>query len=201
MISFLKNIISTTLALILTIIILISVIVFFSNSTLNDKKTSAIKENSILVINFSETKIVERKSENPFENLNPSSSDQKSMELKKILDNIEKAKDDKNIKAIYLNSPITSGGISQIEEIRNKLLEFKQTGKKIISYAEVYSQSAYYLASIANKIFLNPQGGIELKGFSASIMFYKDLFDKLDIDVQIIRHGKFKSAVEKINFN
>ena len=87
---------------------------FFSNSTLNDKKTSAIKENSILVINFSETKIVERKSENPFENLNPSSSDQKSMELKKILDNIEKAKNDKNIKAIYLNSPITSGGISQI---------------------------------------------------------------------------------------
>lgn len=201
MISFLKNIISTTLALILTIIILISVIVFFSNSTLNDKKTSAIKENSILVINFSETKIVERKSENPFENLNPSSSDQKSMELKKILDNIEKAKDDKNIKAIYLNSPITSGGISQIEEIRNKLLEFKQTGKKIISYAEVYSQSAYYLASIANKIFLNPQGGIELKGFSASIMFYKDLFDKLDIDVQIIRHGKFKSAVEPFMLN
>ena len=113
---------------------LISVIIFFSNSTFNDKKTSAIKANSILVINFSETKIVERKSENPFENLNPSSSEQKSMELKKILDNIEKAKYDKNIKAIYLNSSITSGGISQIEEIRNKLLEFKQTGKEIISY-------------------------------------------------------------------
>ena len=89
MISFLKNIISTTLALILTIIILISVIVFFSNSTLNDKKTSAIKENSILVINFSETKIVERKSENPFENLSPSSSDQKSMELKMFLGLLE----------------------------------------------------------------------------------------------------------------
>lgn len=201
MFSFLKNIISTTIALILTTVILILIIVLFSSNTFNNKKSITTKPNSILVINFSETKVVERKSENPFENLNPSGSVQKSMELKKILDNIEKAKDDENIKAIYLNSSKTSGGISQIEEIRNKLLEFKKTEKEIISYAEVYSQSAYYLASVANKIFLNPQGGIELKGFSASIMFYKDLFDKLDIDVQIIRHGKFKSAVEPFMLN
>ena len=201
MFSFLKNIISTTIALILTIVILISIIALFSSNTFNNKKSITTKPNSILVINFSETKVVERKSENPFENLNPSGNVQKTMELKKILDNIEKAKNDENIKAIYLNSSITSGGISQIEEIRNKLLEFKKTEKKIISYAEVYSQSAYYLASVANKIFLNPQGGIELKGFSASIMFYKELFDKLDIDVQIIRHGKFKSAVEPFMLN
>ena len=201
MFSFFKNIISTTIALVITIVILISIIVLFGSNTFNNKKTITTKPNSILVINFSETKIVERKSENPFENLNPSGNVQKSMELKKILDNIEKAKNDENIKAIYINSSITSGGISQIEEIRNKLLEFKKTEKKIISYAEVYSQSAYYLASVANKIFLNPQGGIELKGFSASIMFYKDLFDKLDIDIQIIRHGKFKSAVEPFMLN
>jgi len=201
MFSFFKNIISTTIALVLTIVILILIIVLFGSNTFNNKKTITTKPNSILVINFSETKIVERKSENPFENLNPSGNVQKSMELKKILDNIEKAKNDENIKAIYINSSITSGGISQIEEIRNKLLEFKKTEKKIISYAEVYSQSAYYLASVANKIFLNPQGGIELKGFSASIMFYKDLFDKLDIDIQIIRHGKFKSAVEPFMLN
>ena len=201
MFSFFKNIISTTIALVLTIVILITIIVLFGSNTFNNKKTTTTKPNSILVINFSETKIVERKSENPFENLNPSGNVQKSMELKKILDNIEKAKNDENIKAIYINSSITSGGISQIEEIRNKLLEFKKTEKKIISYAEVYSQSAYYLASVANKIFLNPQGGIELKGFSASIMFYKDLFDKLDIDIQIIRHGKFKSAVEPFMLN
>ena len=112
------------------------------------------------------------------------------------MDNIEKAKTDENIKAIYINTPYASAGISQIEEIRNKLLEFKQTGKPIIAYSEVYNQAAYYLSSVANTVYLNPEGIVEIKGLSASIMFYKGLLDKLDIDVQIIRHGKFKGAVE-----
>ncbi|MBT5749697.1 MAG: signal peptide peptidase SppA, partial [Flavobacteriales bacterium] len=119
-----------------------------------------------------------------------------TIELKQVLDNIEKAKLDDNIKVIYINTSYVSAGISQIEEIRNKLLEFKQTGKPIIAYSEVYNQAAYYLSSVANKVYLNPEGVVEIKGLSASIMFYKGLLDKLDIDVQIIRHGKFKGAVE-----
>ena len=118
-----------------------------------------------------------------------------------MLDNIEKAKSDEKIKAIYINTSFVNAGLSQIEEIRNKLLEFKQTGKPIIAYAEVYSQRAYYLSSVANTIYLNPEGIIELKGLTAGIMFYKEFLKKLDIDVQVIRHGKFKSAIEPYVLN
>ena len=158
--------------------------------------TVTVKENSILEINLSDLSVVERTSENPFDNLSFSGDIPKTIALKQVLDNIEKAKTDENIKAIYINTSFANAGISQIEEIRNKLLEFKQTRKPIITYSEVYSQAAYYLSSVANKIYLNPEGIVEIKGLSASIMFYKGLLEKLDIDVQIIRHGKFKGAVE-----
>jgi protease-4 len=112
------------------------------------------------------------------------------------LDNIEKAKTDSRIKGIYLNVSFVNAGLSQTEEIRNKLLDFKKSGKFIISYAEYYSQSGYYLSSVADEIFLNPEGIFELKGLSAQIIFFKGLLEKLDIEAQVIRHGKFKSAIE-----
>ena len=93
----------------------------------------------------------------------------KQIGLNTILDNIEKAKNDDNIIAIYLYSPIVNAGLSKTEEIRNKLLEFKETGKPIISYNEVYSPKSYYLSSVANKLFLNPQGGIDHRGLSSYI--------------------------------
>ena len=155
-----------------------------------------VKENSILKIDLANTSVVERSSENPFDGLSLSGDVASTIELKQVLDNIEKAKLDDNIKVIYINTSYVSAGISQIEEIRNKLLEFKQTGKPIIAYSEVYNQAAYYLSSVANKVYLNPEGVVELKGLSAGFMFYKGLLEKLDIEVQIIRHGKFKSAVE-----
>lgn len=191
----LKNIISTIIGIVASTIILILLfigIIYFVNT---DKEIT-VKENTILKIDLANTSVVERTSENPFDGFNFSSEIKKAIELKTVLDNIEKAKTDKNITAIYLNSPFVNAGLSQIEEIRNKLLEFKRTGKPIISYSEVYSQSAYYLASIADNIYLNPEGVIELKGLSISQLFFKGLLEKLDIDMQIIRHGKFKSAVE-----
>ncbi len=197
--SFFKNVLSTIVGMVLAVFVVVLLfigIVSVSMSSLNDDKKVKVKENSILKINLAEISVVERTSENPLEGLNFSGDLPKSIELKQVLDNIEKAKTDKNIKAIYINTPYVSAGLSQIEEIRNKLLEFKQTGKSIISYSEVYNQAAYYLSSVANKIYLNPEGIVELKGLSASIMFYKGLLNKLDIDVQIIRHGKFKGAVE-----
>ena len=103
-----------------------------------------VKTNSILKIDFSNTTVVERASANPFGKLNLSGEVGKTIELKEVLDNIEKAKTDDNIKAIYINTSIVNAGLSQTEEIRNKLLEFKKTEKPIIAYAEVYSQSAYY---------------------------------------------------------
>jgi len=197
--SFLNNVLSTIVGMVLAVFVIILLfigIVSVSMSSLNNDKEVIVKENSILKINLTELSVVERTSENPFEGLSFSGDLPKTIALKQVLDNIEKAKTDENIKAIYLNTSFVNAGISQIEEIRNKLLEFKLSGKPIIAYAEVYSQAAYYLASAANKIYLNPEGIIEIKGLSASIMFYKGLLDKLDIDVQIIRHGKFKGAVE-----
>jgi len=197
--SFFKNVLSTIVGMILAVFVIMLLfigIVSISISSLNSTEEVTVKENSILKINLAELSVVERTSENPFDGLNLSGNIPKTIALKQVLDNIEKAKLDDKIKAIYINTSYVSAGISQIEEIRNKLLEFKQTGKPIIAYSEVYKQAAYYLSSVANKVYLNPEGIVELKGLSASIMFYKGLLDKLDIDVQIIRHGKFKGAVE-----
>ena len=193
--SFLKNILSTIVGIVSSILILliIMLLIFSIASTDNEVK---IKKNSILKIDLSNNTIVERSPTNPLEAFNFTGEMLDNLELKEVLDNIEKAKYDDNIVAIYLNNTIVNAGLSQTEEIRNKLLEFKKTGKRIISYSEVYSQLSYYLSSVSNSIYLNPEGVIDLKGLSASPMFYKGLLEKLDIDMQIIRHGKFKSAVE-----
>ena len=119
-------------------------------------------------------------------------------ELKQILDNIEKAKNDSKIKGIYINSPFINAGLSKTEEIRNKLLEFKQSGKQIISYNEMYSSKGYYLSSVSNKVFLNPLGTITHQGLTATLMFFKEMLEKLNIDIQIFKVGKFKSAIEPL---
>ena len=192
---FLKNVLSTIIGVISSIIVLSIILIGFV-AFLSPEKQVKVIENSILKIDLSSTAVVERRATNPFDALNMSGELTQSLEIKEVLDNIEKAKNDINIKAIYLNNQNIKAGLSQTEEIRNKLLEFKTTGKPIIAYSEVYSQASYYLASVANNIYLNPEGIIELKGLSISPMFYKGLLEKLDIDMQIIRHGKFKSAVE-----
>ena len=193
---FIKNIFSTLIGILLSFFLIVIIfigILSLGSDLESDKKT--IKANSILKIDLS-NEVVERAS-NPFTSLSLMNLEpKKQIELKTILDNIEKAKKDENIIAIYLYSPIVNAGLSKTEEIRNKLLEFKKTGKPIISYNEVYSTKSYYLSSVANKIFLNPQGGVDHKGASATLMFFTGLFEKLNIDLQIFKYGKFKSAVE-----
>ena len=197
--NFLKNVLSTIVGVVLSVIVVILLfigIISITISSFDNEKESKIYPNSILKIDLT-SPIVERSSDNPFENLSFTNMDpQKELEFKSILDNIEKAKTDDRIKGIYLNSPFVNAGLSQTEEIRNKLLDFKKSEKFIISYTENYSQDGYYLSSVADEIYLNPEGMFELKGLSAQIMFYKGLLEKLDIQAQVIRHGKFKSAIE-----
>ncbi len=172
--SFFKNVLSTIVGMVLAVFVIMLLfigIVSVSISSLNNEPEVTVKESSILKINLSDVSVVERTSENPFEGLNFSGDIPKTIAFKQVLDNIEKAKSDDKIKAIYINTSFVNAGLSQIEEIRNKLLEFKQTGKPIIAYAEVYSQTAYYLSSVANKVYLNPEGIVELKGLSTGIMF------------------------------
>lgn len=198
--TFIKNILSTILGILSSIIIFILLCIGIF-SILNSEEKVTLKKHSVLKIDLTNTSVVERTSENPFNNLRLSGEVAETIELREILNNIEKAKNDENIEAIYINTSIVNAGLSQTEEIRNKLLEFKNTGKPIIAYSEVYSQLAYYLASVADNIYLNPEGMLELKGLSAEVMFYKGLLEKLDIDMQIIRHGKFKSAVEPFSLS
>ena len=197
MLKFLKNIFSTVIGILLSFFVIIIIFIgVLSVSSEYQKKEKNIDKNTILKIDLS-TPVVERASTNPLADLdlfNP--EPKKQLELKAILDNIEKAKFDDNIIAIYINSPVVNAGLSQTEEIRNKLLEFKKTGKPIVAYSEVYSIKNYFLSSVADKIYMNPIGGIDHKGLSATVMFFKGLLEKLNIDLQIFRLGKFKSAIE-----
>ena len=115
-----------------------------------------------------------------------------------IINNIKAAATDQNISGIFLELSTIGTSSANIEEIRNELNEFKKSGKFIVSYAETYSQSAYYLASVSDEIYMFPDGILDIHGMASQNMFYKHLFEKLDIEMQIIRpeNNKFKSAVE-----
>jgi protease-4 len=171
--------------------VLLLVIIF---SLIPEKKEVSVLPKSVLHLTFS-APITERTSKDPFEEIRNGGGD-KAMGLNDIMATIEKAKTDSLIKGIYLDLSSIDGGFATVEEIRNSLLDFKKSGKFIVSYSEIYTAKAYYLATVSDKIYLNPQGLIEWKGLSAQIMFYTGMLKKMDVDVQIFRHGKFKSAVE-----
>lgn len=118
--------------------------------------------------------------------------------LNEILKNIEKAKSDERIKGIFLDLMDVPSGLSTVSEIRNALIDFKTSGKFIYTYGEMFSQKAYYLATASDKIYINPVGMMEFRGFRGDVMFIKGLLEKLEIEPQIIRHGKYKSAIEPL---
>lgn len=161
-------------------------------------KTFSVKENSVLRIKI-EGEISERGMDNPFEELDLGPfMPPPELGVRGIVKSIEHAKTDADIKGIYLDIKYIGAGFAAVEEIRNALIDFKKTKKFIYAYGEVFSQKSYYLASTATNLYLNPQGGMELKGLSAQLMFMKNMFDKLGIEMQIFRHGKFKSAIEPL---
>src|ERR1700744_393065 len=160
----------------------------------NEKKTD-IEPNSILRIAFT-TPITERTPNNPLAGI--LGDNDKTIGLKDILANIKKAKTDDNIKGIFLDESSSDAGQATVEEVRNALIDFKKSHKFVVAYSEGYGQSEYYLASVADKVYLNPQGGMEFKGFHSEITFLKGALDKLGIEAQIIKVGTYKSAVEPL---
>lgn len=165
-------------------------------SSADEKKEPKIAENSVLHLRF-ENQIKDRPSNNPFENFDFNTfEDRTPLSLKSIIDNIEKAKHDDRIKGIYLDIPSLQADMATTEEIRKALEDFKSDGKFIVSYSENYGQGEYYLASVSDEILLNPAGELNFKGYSATLMFFKDALNRLEVDMQVIRHGKFKSAIE-----
>jgi protease IV len=173
------------------IISLIASIAVFTKKT-----TVVINNNSVLTLKLDQP-IPDRTSDNPFGDFDFSSMQtKKAPGLDNILKSIQRAADDDKIKGIFLDLSDMPAGIATIEDIRNALLKFKKSKKFIYSYSEEYSQKSYYLASVSDKVFLNPQGSLTFKGLAAELMFFKGTLEKLDVQAQIIRHGKFKSAVE-----
>jgi len=154
--------------------------------------TPNVKDNSVLLVDLSPS-ISERAVEMPFSFGNYMQDD---LGLDNILSAIKAAAGDDKVKGIYLKSKTVSASPASTKAIRDALLEFKKSGKFIYAYSDVYTQNAYYMATVADKILLNPTGDLTFRGYAFQLMFYKNLIDKLDVDVQIFRHGQFKSAVE-----
>lgn len=192
---FFKFVFATIIGLVLTVALLIFIIIGFVASA-GKEKSATVEDNSVLQISF-KYPIKERTPNNPFANIGfLGLNENKTLGLNDILANIKKAKTDEQITGIFLEESFMMSGQATTEEIRNALIDFKQSQKFIIAYSEIYTQGAYYLASVADKIYLNPKGIFDFSGFSSQTTFFKGTMDKLGIEAQIIKVGTFKSAVE-----
>jgi protease IV len=197
-----KDFLKYTLATI-TGIILVSILFFIvllsslSAIVSSGNKSISIDKNSILVLKAGAS-IPDRGNENPIgavDILNMTVTPAPG--LNEILQNIDKASSDYKIKGILIENGLLSSGWATTEEIRNALEKFRSRGKFVISYSDyVLTQQCYYLSTAADKIYINPSAMVEFKGLSSEVMFYKKALDKLGIEVQVIRHGKYKGAVE-----
>lgn len=175
-------------------IIVTFIVIGVISSALSDESNAKVKDNSILHVKL-DGPIVDREPKSEFAKLSMLDGENKTG-LDAIIESIHAAKTDERIKGIFLEAQDVDAGMASVEEIRTALIDFKKSGKFVYAYGEAYSQKGYYLSSVADQVFLNPQGGVDFKGIGGQIMFYKKLLEKLNIKVQIFRHGKFKSAVE-----
>jgi len=191
----LATIVGIFLASILSMLILFGIAGAIGSSS---EKVTEVSENSVYQLDLEGT-LVDRSEENPFSGAFAEAlgqDEQKVIGLDDVLANIQKAKKNENIKGIYLKGGMLMGGFASIKEIRDALVDFKKSGKFVVAYADNYMQKNYYLATVANKVLINPQGMVELKGLSAELMFFKNTLDKLGIEMQVVKVGTYKSAVE-----
>lgn len=196
---FLKNLLASTLGVFIALLILAvfmggvmaGLVASMNNSDYN------LKDNSFFYLKL-QGELKERTTESPLRLLQliGMTNDTEEMGLDDILAAIKKAKENNKIKGIYIDSRIFMASVASLQEIRNALLDFKASKKFIIAYADVYTQGGYYLASVADKVFLNPQGNLDLHGLSISPTYYKGLMDKLGVEMQVFKVGAYKSAVE-----
>ncbi|NCC45921.1 MAG: signal peptide peptidase SppA [Bacteroidia bacterium] len=171
-----------------------------SMASLSETKP-VVPKSAILSIDFG-TRISEQFVDDPFSSINPlQGTSGKTQGIYQVIRSIDNAANDPAIKFIYMNLTNLNSGITHTEEIRSALERFRISGKPVIAYADNFSQPAYYLATAADKIYLSPTGMLQLTGVSISTIFFKDLLDKLGVEVQLVRHGKFKAAAEQFISN
>ena len=191
---FIKFTFASTVGVILAgIIFTILGIVSLAGMLASSDTETVVKENSIFFLDL-DGALYERAEENPV--LELMGEEYKTYGLDEILASIQKAKDNENIKGIFLQPGIFSASYASLEEIRDALMNFKESGKFIVAYADSYTQEMYYLSSVADKLIANPQGSIAWQGLASQTIFYKDLMKKVGIDMQIFKVGTYKAAVE-----
>ena len=197
--SFLKYTLATITGLLIAGLLFFFIsLASFSLMIASAEKPVTIKSNSVLVLNTG-LMIPEKGSSDPWSSFDPVNFTFKpSPGINDILSNLNKAADDDRIKGVLIENGLMINGWGKAEEIRNALLKFKESGKFIISYTDyVMTQESYYISSVADEIYVNPNAMMEFKGLVSEIIFYKDALEKLGVNVQVIRHGKYKGAVEK----
>jgi len=194
-----KNFLSSLLATI-TGLVIMTVLVFLIFMGIIAASTSKdpveVKENSLLMAKFN-AQILDRANQDPFALLfSGNFMYDEIMGLNQILKDLDKAKADENIEGIFMKLGAVSAGIATLGEIREAMLDFKESGKFIYAYSNAYTQKSYYLASVADSIFMTPEGMFLFNGMSAEVMFYKKALEKVGVEMQVIRHGSYKGAVE-----
>ncbi len=202
--SFFKYVLATITGIIISSIILFFIVIGIIGamvSSVGTKSETITPSNAVLMINLDHT-ITEKTEPNPFEGLDvPGYSVNRSLGLNDILSRIKAAKEDANIKGIYLNVAGVNAGFPTAKAIREAILDFKESGKFVLAFSDVMSQKGYYMNSVADEIYLNPQGTLDFRGLATSVMFFKEAMDKLGIDMQILKVGTYKSAVEPFMMN
>ena len=193
--SFLKYTLASLLALVLFVVVsTIISLVSLAGMMATDGMTASVKENTVLRINLGGV-LGEQSQDMPFASL--LGGKQESVPgLQTLTEAIKRAKANKKVRGIYLENAVLSGTPATVQELREALVEFKKSGKFIIAYSDNYSQSGYYISSVADKIMLNPEGMIDWHGLASELMFFKDALAKVGVKMQVFKVGTFKSAVE-----
>ncbi|TAI46993.1 signal peptide peptidase SppA [Flagellimonas allohymeniacidonis] len=195
---FLRNLLAAILGTLIAVGILFVMFFFFFALVGSGDDGVVVKKNSVLELSFTDSvkDYVGRDETDPFAGLW-----EDEVGLDDILHTIKVAASDKDIRGISLTTSFLQAGLAQTQEIRKALVDFKLSGKFVYAHSDFFTQKDYYLASVADKIYLNPVGAMDFKGLATEVLYFKDLQEKSGIKMEVIRHGKYKSAVEPYLFD
>lgn len=196
MLGFFKTVFATIVGLALFFGIFIIIGIAIIMSAMPEKKNE-VSKNSILKLKL-DSPITEREPDNFFSRFQPFSGNESSMGLIELKEAIASAKVDSSIKGIFLEAPMVNAGFATLQELRTALEDFKTSKKFVVAYGEFYTEKGFYLASVADKIYLPPTGMMELNGLESQLLFLKGALEKLELKPEIYKVGEYKSAVEPL---
>ena len=191
---FLGNVLATIIGLFVFFMILFFGLMIVGAIAGSGSDVAKVESNSVLVLDMENVSLdYTGKFTDPWVTI---LNEEASVGLIDVLNAVENAKTDDKIKGISILNSNSSLGLAQSKALRDKLIDFKKSGKFIVSYADYFTQGEYYINSVADTIYMNPVGEMDFKGLASEIMFFKDIQEKTGVKMEVIRHGKYKSAVE-----